>query len=406
MSPTRSAQWCHIVRGSWRTVRGRWRMAFTLLTYIAPQRLPRAQLSRLKLVQRGIARLEDTPVAGYRPSSLLQLRITLRLPIAGALACTSCPRACDRGYSNRAIRRALRASTLLLAQHATVPCRHARCDSTRLVRFFLNHSLLYCSGASNTEVVIVDGSGAVVARAHGGPSNGWVRRAAGIVVICCNGACARAKQLHLTLPLLLIALILLPLAVHTCMFVQLMGAPAVADLLVDLFHQAKDAAHIARDAPLESIVRAPFMHFGAMSAFRPLQGAFLAHTACLVYMLADALSSELSSTLSMTPMQGACMSGFLQPRQQEALTAALRERDASLARSYYIDNDSPGSVYTAAGPAGGCVIISGTGTMSQLIDSNGKAFNCGGWGHMFGDGACSVGRMRAVASHSRLVSVV
>jgi hypothetical protein len=32
------------------------------------------------------------------------------------------------------------------------------------------------------------------------------------------------------------------------------------------------------------------------------------------------------------------------------------------------------------------VIISGTGTMGQVLTSDGKTFNCGGWGHMFGDG--------------------
>ena len=43
-------------------------------------------------------------------------------------------------------------------------------------------------------------------------------------------------------------------------------------------------------------------------------------------------------------------------------------------------------MFTAAGGAGGLVIICGTGTMAQLIDGEGKAYNCGGWGHMFGDG--------------------
>ena len=118
------------------------------------------------------------------------------------------------------------------------------------------------------------------------------------------------------------------------------------------------------------------------------------------------------------------MSGFLQPRIQEELREAFRERSPELCAHYYIDNDSPGvyttlcyyysiivsdhvplsclhfnsirtpariairvgSVFTAAGAAGGLVIICGTGTMAQLINADGKAFNCGGWGHMFGDG--------------------
>jgi N-acetylglucosamine kinase-like BadF-type ATPase len=51
-----------------------------------------------------------------------------------------------------------------------------------------------------------------------------------------------------------------------------------------------------------------------------------------------------------------------------------------------VDNDSPGSIYTAAGARGGMVLISGTGSMGQVIDAAGKPHNCGGWGHMFGDG--------------------
>ena len=39
------------------------------------------------------------------------------------------------------------------------------------------------------------------------------------------------------------------------------------------------------------------------------------------------------------------MSGFLQPRIQEELREAFRERSPELCAHYYIDNDSPG-VYT------------------------------------------------------------
>ena len=135
------------------------------------------------------------------------------------------------------------------------------------------------------------------------------------------------------LAIILVYLCILP----CCPDYQLLGVPKVADLLVSLFHAAKVSAGIALDVPLASI--------------------------------------------------GLCMSGFLQERVQVELRDALIERDAKLAEFYYIDNDSPGSVYTAAGPAGGLVIICGTGTMAQLIDPHGKAYNCGGWGHMFGDEA-------------------
>ena len=117
----------------------------------------------------------------------------------------------------------------------------------------------------------------------------------------------------------------------------LLGVGKVADLLVALFQAAKRAAGVPETQPLEAL--------------------------------------------------GLCMSGFLQPRAQQELREALRERDPHLSRSYFIDNDSPGSVFTASGPRGGVVIISGTGTMAQLITPEGRAVNCGGWGHCFGDEA-------------------
>lgn len=92
------------------------------------------------------------------------------------------------------------------------------------------------------------------------------------------------------------------------------------------------------------------------------------------------------TTPHFTPLQGMCMSGFLQPSIQAELKAELTLQDPQLASYYYVDNDSPGCVYTAAGPAGGLVIISGTGSMGQLITGAGEVYNCGGWGHMFGDG--------------------
>lgn len=84
---------------------------------------------------------------------------------------------------------------------------------------------------------------------------------------------------------------------------------------------------------------------------------------------------------------GACMSGFLEKGVQESLEALFRKDYPWLASHYYIDNDSPGSIYTAAGDAGGCVLIAGTGSMGQFMAPSGSTVNCGGHGHMFGDGA-------------------
>jgi N-acetylglucosamine kinase len=84
---------------------------------------------------------------------------------------------------------------------------------------------------------------------------------------------------------------------------------------------------------------------------------------------------------------GACMSGFLEKGVQDNLEALFRKDYPWLASHYYIDNDSPGSIYTAAGDAGGCVLIAGTGSMGQFMAPSGSTVNCGGHGHMFGDGA-------------------
>jgi hypothetical protein len=58
-----------------------------------------------------------------------------------------------------------------------------------------------CSGATNTEVVIVDAAGAVVARAHGGPSNGWVRERGccrATVLVGFRASLARVAQRNLS----------------------------------------------------------------------------------------------------------------------------------------------------------------------------------------------------------------
>ena len=84
---------------------------------------------------------------------------------------------------------------------------------------------------------------------------------------------------------------------------------------------------------------------------------------------------------------GACMSGFLAAGPQRDLEALFRSAYPWLSASYYIDNDSPGSIFTAAKGAGGCVIIAGTGSMGQLMLPSGEVINCGGHGHAYGDGA-------------------
>jgi N-acetylglucosamine kinase len=100
---------------------------------------------------------------------------------------------------------------------------------------------------------------------------------------------------------------------------------------------------------------------------------------------------KLLEKCSLSPMTklsalGACMSGFLEKGPQNELIAFFNAAEGGpIASSYYIDNDSPGSIFTAAGDKGGCVIIAGTGCMSQLITPNGETFSCNGHGHLIGD---------------------
>jgi hypothetical protein len=69
------------------------------------------------------------------------------------------------------------------------------------------YSTASCSGGTNTIAVIVDSVGKVLARQDGPGTNGW-----------------------------------------------LVGPAGVADILIGMFHKAKDEAGLARDVPLHSIV--------------------------------------------------------------------------------------------------------------------------------------------------------
>ncbi len=179
--------------------------------------------------------------------------------------------------------------------------RHARSPSS------------HRSGATNTVCVLMDDAGRILAKEHGSGTNSYVRTKT-----------TRSRSS-------------LPSHSPSPPSPQLIGVPAVADILVDLTTKAKASAGLAPSTPL--------------AAF------------------------------------GACMSGFLEAKPQAELVALLSQRDPDFAASYYIDNDSPGSIYTAAGAGGGSVIICGTGTMAQLLTASGSTVNCGGHGHMFGDEA-------------------
>lgn len=139
------------------------------------------------------------------------------------------------------------------------------------------------------------------------------------------------------------------------------------------FHEAKAKAGIPLDTPLGACTAGTPTHTPARHALTHLP----------MYPSWPAASL------------GACMSGFMESGPQGELKAALAALDPHLVapgpERMYIDNDSPGSVFTAAGKAGGLVIIAGTGTMGQLILPRGQQggglhiVSCGGHGHMYGD---------------------
>lgn len=146
---------------------------------------------------------------------------------------------------------------------------------------------------------------------------------------------------------------------------QLAGIPAVGKLLVEMAHEAKTKARIPLDHPLETMVR----EGPSLPRLRPVPGR--SHTACVLSFVS-------------VPRQGLCMSGCEQVTQQEALRAYFAEHDPHLSKTFSIMNDSVGSIFTAS-PAGGMVVICGTGTMAQLITADERRFRCGGWGHLIGD---------------------
>lgn len=100
---------------------------------------------------------------------------------------------------------------------------------------------------------------------------------------------------------------------------------------------------------------------------------------------------------------GACMSGMAEAAPQAELETLLRVTAPWLSAHYYLENDSLGSIYSAAGGAGGCVIIAGTGSIAQLVTGEGKLLSVGGHGHMYGDGEKGAERERSTSECMREV---
>ncbi|GAB1603878.1 N-acetyl-D-glucosamine kinase-like [Argonauta hians] len=69
---------------------------------------------------------------------------------------------------------------------------------------------------------------------------------------------------------------------------------------------------------------------------------------------------------------------------QRELKSKVLENYGALTESVYCCSDTESAIYSAS-DNGGIVLISGTGSNCQLINSDGSKHQCGGWGHLIGD---------------------
>ena len=84
------------------------------------------------------------------------------------------------------------------------------------------------------------------------------------------------------------------------------------------------------------------------------------------------------------------LSGADQAEAKAAILKALKESYPDDAEHRYLCTDTYGAI-AAASPKGGIVMICGTGSNCTLVNPDGSAVNCGGWGHMMGDEASGEG---------------
>lgn len=78
------------------------------------------------------------------------------------------------------------------------------------------------------------------------------------------------------------------------------------------------------------------------------------------------------------------LSGGEQPEVQQRIKDGLSAVMPIISKCYYVCTDTIGPI-AAAFPSGGMVLISGTGSNCELLNPDGRAHRCGGWGHMLGD---------------------
>ncbi|GFN78114.1 N-acetyl-d-glucosamine kinase [Plakobranchus ocellatus] len=81
---------------------------------------------------------------------------------------------------------------------------------------------------------------------------------------------------------------------------------------------------------------------------------------------------------------GLSLSGGDSKSVQEEIIDIVKKNYSTLTHHTYVGSDTMSALATAL-PQGGVVLIAGTGSNCQLINTDGTTANCGGWGHKIGD---------------------
>lgn len=81
---------------------------------------------------------------------------------------------------------------------------------------------------------------------------------------------------------------------------------------------------------------------------------------------------------------GLTLSGSEEESSNRQLIETIKEKYPNVAKAYYIDSDTMGSLRTGLAN-GGIVLIAGTGSGALLINLDETTITCGGWGHFMGD---------------------
>lgn len=162
---------------------------------------------------------------------------------------------------------------------------------------------------------------------------------------------------------------ILPCLRHAPPHSQLVGVDVACSRILQLvdraFEQAKAGPEAAGDAALMALL------------VRATEGG------------AAGSSPAGADTTAVLSSAGLSVSGCAEESNQVKLRAALMRARPSLvprAGALVIGNDTVGAAFTAS-PSGGLVLICGTGTMGEAFLPDGRAYRCGGWGHMLGDEA-------------------